>query len=336
VLGLLLTTAVPAGAWPSYHEIFELIRPRTVKIYGAGGLRGLEAYQSGFLISADGYILTTWSYVLDTDYVSVVLDDGRKFEQAKLVGADPRTEIAILKIEAADLPYFDLSEAVKAEPGTKVLAFTTIDGVASGNEPFSVQHGVVSVRAPLAGRRGSYETRYKGDVYVIDAITNNPGGGGGVLTNRRGELLGMVGKELRNSQNNTWLNFAIPIDQLSKTVDDILKGTFVPAETNPTAERPPYPLNSELLGLVLVPDVLERTPPFIDFVRPQSAAAKAGLRPDDLILFVNDRLIQSCKLLRAELDQIDRAQPIRLTVMRQQELIEVELTALPGPARNMP
>ena len=87
-----------------------------VKIYGAGGYRGMEAYESGMLISPDGHILTAYSYVLDTDYITVVLADGRRFE-AKLLGADPRLEIAVLKIEAKQLPCFDLEKAVRAAGG---------------------------------------------------------------------------------------------------------------------------------------------------------------------------------------------------------------------------
>ena len=79
------------------------------------------------------------------------------------------------------------------------------------------------------------------------------------------------------------------------------------------------------LGIVLVPDMLERTPAYIDEVRPGSPAARQGLRPDDLILLVGDRLIQSCKALRGELELIDRDDRVHLTVLRGQELIEVVL-----------
>ena len=99
------------------------------------------------LISAEGHVLTVWSYVLDTDYISVTLDDGRKFE-AKLLGADPRLELAVLKIDAADLPHFDLAAAAAAEPGTRVLAFSNLFGVATGDEPASVQHGIVAAKTP--------------------------------------------------------------------------------------------------------------------------------------------------------------------------------------------
>ena len=89
------------------RDAIDQAQAKMVKIYGAGGFRGLEAYQSGILISAQGHILTVFSHVLDTDYISVTLADGRKFE-AKLLGADPRLDVAVLKIEANGLPHFDL------------------------------------------------------------------------------------------------------------------------------------------------------------------------------------------------------------------------------------
>ena len=79
------------------------------------------------------------------------------------------------------------------------------------------------------------------------------------------------------------------------------------------------------LGIVLVPDMLERTPAYVDEVRPGSPAARVGLRPDDLVLLVGDHLTQSCKALRAELGMIDRDDRVHLTVLRGQELIEVVL-----------
>ena len=95
------------------------VQPKIVKLFGAGGLRGLEPYQSGMLISATGHVLTVYSYVLDAETISAVLDDGRRFE-AKLLGADPRLEIAVLKIDAADLPHFNLAEAVDGSVGNRV------------------------------------------------------------------------------------------------------------------------------------------------------------------------------------------------------------------------
>ena len=258
--------------------VIELSQTKMVKIYGAGGYRGLEAYQSGFLISSEGHILTAYSTVLDTDYITAYLSDGRKFE-AKLVGADPRLEVAVLKIKAADLPYFDLDRAAKADVGANVLALTNLFNVALGDEPASVQHGVVSAIAKLEARRGAFETPYNGPVYVLDAKTNNPGCAGGALVNRRGELLGMLGKELRNSMNNTWLNYAIPIEELRSSVDAIRNGKFVAERETTTARKPSQSTTLQALGIVLVPDVLERTPPFVELVRANSPPKKPAFGP---------------------------------------------------------
>jgi serine protease Do len=284
----------------------------------------LETYQSGFLISNEGHVLTAWSYVLDTDFITVTLNDGRKF-QAELVGADPRLEIAVLKIDAVDTDHFRLDAAVQLQPSSRVLAFSNLYGVATGDEPTSVLKGYVSAVTDLSARRGVFETPYQGPVYVLDAMTNNPGSAGGVLTDRRGRLVGILGKELRNSLNNTWLNFALPAGELTAAVDDILAGKIRPRTFDPGITRPEAPLTLELLGVVLVPDVLQKTPPFIDHIRSGSAADESGLKPDDLILFVDSRMVPSCKVLVEELGLVDRDDPVRLTVMRDQDLLELEL-----------
>lgn len=312
----------------SLSSVIDAVQPAIVKIYGAGGFRGLEAYQSAFLISADGQMLTVYSYVIDTDYITAVLNDGRRFE-AELVGVDPRLELAVLKIkqEVSGLPHFPLELAAEADTGTRVLAFSNLYGVASGDEPASVQHGAVAVKTRLEARRGVFETRYRGDVYVLDAMTNNPGSAGGALTNARGELLGMLGKELRNALNNTWLNYAIPVSELEESVAKIQSGESPGPADDVALPKPQFALTLEALGLVLIPDVVERTPPFIDRVRPGTPAAAAGLKPDDMVLFVNDNLIQSCKALRGELEFIAWDQPVTLTLIRGDELVTVQLQA---------
>jgi serine protease Do len=302
------------------------VQPRMVKIYGAGGLSGLEAYQSGFLISAEGHVLTVFSYVLDTDEVTVVLHDGRR-HTAKLLGADPRLEIAVLKFEGENLEHFDLGQAADVPPGTRVLALSNLFNVAIGDEAASVQKGTVAAKTSLAARRGAYETPYDGPAYVLDAMTNNPGAAGGALVDLQGQLLGLLGKELRNSLNNVWLNYAVPIDQLRETVAAIQAGNYMPRPANDPARKPEHSLRLELLGLVLVPDVLPRTPPFVDEVRPNTPASRAGIKPDDLVLFVGGRLVQSVKALAGELEYIDREDELQLTLQRGQELIDVTLKA---------
>jgi len=309
-----------AASRDSLVGVLAELQPKIVKVYGAGGFRGLEAYQSGILISERGHVLTAWSYVLDTDEPTVVLDDGRKFP-ARLVGADPQLEIAVLKIDASGLAHFDLDEAVDATAGTRVLALSNLFGVAAAGEPVSAQHGVVSVRTRLDARRGTFDTPYHGPVYVIDAMTNNPGAAGGALVTFEGRLVGVLGKELRDARSSTWLNYAVPIGELREPVERILAG-HPAADVKPEEQKPARPLTLARLGLVMVPEVLPRTPPYVDLVRGDSPAARAGLKPDDLVVMLNGRLIQSCQALREELARVDRDAAIRLSVMRGPQLLE--------------
>jgi serine protease Do len=319
---LALCDAAPAQS--SFADVVGQVQPKIVKIFGAGGLRGLEAYQSGFLISGEGHILTVWSYVLDSDLVTVYLNDGRKFE-AQVVGMDPRSEIAVLKIDGQGLPHFNLEEAVPLEAGSRVLAFSNLYGVAFGDEAASVLKGSVSAKSELAARRGAYETNYHGLAYVLDAMTNNPGAAGGALTDRRGRLAGLLGKELRSSLTNIWLDYAIPIAEIATPAHEIIAGKFRPMPRGEDAKRPKEAHSLALLGIHLVPDFLPKTPPFVEGVKPGSPAAKAGIRPDDLILFVNERVVPSCKQLADELTFIDRLDPVKLTIQRGQELVEVSI-----------
>ena len=318
--------ARPATAQsPSLADVIETIQPKIVKIYGSGGLQGLEAYQSGVLISADGHVLTAWSYVLDAEeYITAVLDDGARYG-ATLVNHDPRLDIAILKIEATNLPCFNLDEAVLLQPGDRVLALSNLFGIAVGDEAASVLHGTVAAVSPLAARRGAFASLYRGPVYVLDAPTNNPGAAGGAVTDRQGRLAGLIGKELRHALDNTWLNFAIPIAELRSSIEAMRAGRQPPRRADETAKKPATAHTPAALGLVLVPDVLPKTPPFVDQLLADSPAQSAGLQPDDLILFVNDRMVSSCKELVEELSFIDHIDAVRLTVQRGSELIDVEL-----------
>ena len=250
-----------------------------VKIYGAGGFRGLEGYQSGFSISGEGHILTALSYVLDTDRVTVTLNDGRRYD-AKLLGGDPRLEVAVLKIEATNLPHFDIAKAVPADrrhaDSRLQQPLQRGDGRRAGQR--AERHGLGASRR-LEGRRGVFETPYHGPIYVLDVATNNPGAAGGALVTFHGELAGMLGKELRNSLNNTWLNYAVPIEQLRQSIDEIEAGKFVSVKELPPEKKPAHPMDPVLLGINLVPDVLERTPAYVDQVRPGTAAARAGSSP---------------------------------------------------------
>lgn len=294
---------------------------RVVKIFGAGGTAGLEAYQSGVLISPEGMILTVWSAVLDTDQLSVVLDDGRNY-LGELWAADPGREIALVKIDAEELAAFRYDAPRPARVGERVWAWSNLFGVAQGAEAVSVQHGVVAAIAPLEAGRGVFLSPYRGPVYVLDNMTNNPGAAGGALVDGDGALLGLLGKELRSTSQGVWLNYALPLAELAGPLATLVE------------RRSPLPvarderrggLDATSLGIVLVPDVVPRTPAYVESVRPGTPAADAGLRADDLVVSVAGRLVRNCQALREALTGCDPLTPLVLGVLRQETLVELTL-----------
>lgn len=313
----------------STHETIASVQPKVVKIFGAGGIKGLAAHGTGFFVSKEGHIATIWSHVLDADLVVVVLSDGRRFS-ARVLGAEPQLALAVLKlngVEGVEFPFFNPDEAVSAGTGTRVLGFSNMFNVAAGDEPVSVVHGVIAAKTIIETRRGVFDSPYSGPVFVVDGVTNNSGAAGGVLTTRDGLLLGMIGLELRNAKSNTWMNYAIPVKELSSPIQQIISGKFErkkdPNEDEPLLKPRRYkPLD---FGFLMVPDVVERTPAFIDSTHVDSAAAKAGLKPDDLVLFINDELIQSCRALQDAIGRLESGDQLRLVVRRGNELVTVEM-----------
>ncbi len=298
------------------------VQERVVKLYGAGGVRGLESYQSGVFIGDEGLILTTWSTVLDVNKVRVVTYDGRRLD-ASTVGVDPQNELAVLKVENSGLTGFDLGQANAAAPGHRVFAVSNLFGIAAGNEECSVQKGVVMAIAPLTTRRGRVRSLYQGRVYVLDVMTNNPGASGGALVDLQGRLVGILGKELRDEQAGIWLNYALPIDVAKQSVDRILSGTGASQTQITTVVPQPHRLND--LGLTLIPDVLPKTPPFVDEVREGSIASQAGFQTNDLIILLNDQRIDSRKGLERMLLSINRSDSFQVLIQRGQELIRIHV-----------
>jgi len=339
---LALLLASTAMAEESFAKVSDKVNPKLVKLFGAGGVKGLPSYGSGILISADGYILTVNSHILDTRDLRVHLYDGTRYH-ARLVAVEPELDVALVKIgddkvKVEGQEYFDVVEAAKrtpVEPGTGVLAFSNQFQIATRDEPMSVQRGVIASYSRLYGRIGIFEATYKGDVYVVDAITNNPGAAGGALTTRKGELLGLVGKELRNELTNTWINYALPInaritvpqaDGKNATVSilDLVekKEKYKPLDPGKKGNEGP----GVYTGILLVADPVERTPPYIEDVVPGSPADKAQLKPDDLIVYVDGLPVGDIHTLKELLGRYHPNQTVKLEIQRDRKLQTVSLT----------
>src|SRR5262249_1497825 len=155
----------------------------------------------------------------------------------------------------------------------------------------SVQRGVVAAVSDLRGRRGVSEASFSGEVYFVDMIACNPGAAGGALTNRKGELLGILGPEFKSTLGDTWANYAAPAqakaqicrkgktetETLASFTDKAIKGIYE------VGDAPPKKKGGQggYHGITLVPNVVDRTPPYIEEVDPKSPAAAAGLKADD-------------------------------------------------------
>lgn len=327
--GLFLCVVPSLTLGADFHAVIRDAQRKVVKIYGAGGVRGLEATQSGILISAEGRVLTVLSYVLDTDDLAVVLDDGQKYS-ATTLGIDPVRELAVLQLNDVEeaLPSFDLTKAAQASVGDRILALSNLYNIAAGAEPVSALQGVVTAIAPLSARRGSFLAAYQGPVYVLDAAVNNPGAGGGAVVDWSGRLIGLIGKELKSTASGGWLNYALPIHEIAEAVDRLSHGDS-PEIQNATEELPVEPLSLAKLGIVLVPNVLARTPPFVDAVFPGSPAAEAGVKADDLIVFVDDQPAVSCDAVIEAVQRRESFDPVRLALLRGGEVVDVKLMAPP-------
>ena len=321
-----LTTATSGRVLAADNELVDLcsrLQTRMVKVYGAGGMQGLDSFQSGLLVSDTGEVLTAWSTVLDVDKVRMLTWDGRRWD-GEVVGVDQRTELAIIKIEADGLPYFDLEEPASIQPSDRVFGISNLFNIATGDEGNSVQQGSVMAIAPLSAQRGSFRTPYRGDALILDVMTNNPGAAGGALVNLDGELVGVLGKELEDTETGIWINYAIPLAAVRESVTAIREGktTMVDLDELPVADRPHRLTN---LGIRMIPDVVAKTPAYVDQVALESTAATAGLLANDLILVVNDQRIDSRNSLEKILASIDRADSVRMLVQRDDELYTIEL-----------
>lgn len=298
------------------------VQEKVVKLFGAGGARGLESYQTGILVGEQGHILTSWSTVLDVATVRVVTFDGRRLD-ATIVGVDPANEIALLQVTNAGLVGFDLNADHPIYAGQRVFAVSNLFGIATGSEFCSIQRGVVMAIAPLTQKRGRTKAIYQGKVLILDAMTNNPGAAGGALINIQGQLVGLLGKEVRDEQAGIWVNYALPVDVVKNSMDRILEGNTSTDDNFAKPVENPHSLAT--LGLTLIPDVLPKTPPYIDEVRGGSIASIAGLQANDLIIMLNQQRIDSRRTLEKNLAAINRADSFELLVQRGQELVKVQI-----------
>jgi serine protease Do len=244
---------------------------------GPNGPRGNQPPQrgegSGFIVSADGYIMTNAHVVNGASEVTVKLVDRREF-RAKVVGVDTRTDVAVIKIEAASLPTVRFGDPAKLKPGQWVIAIGSPFGMVN-----TVTAGIVSaVSRSLPGDR--YVPFIQTDVAV------NPGNSGGPLFNMDGEVVGINSQIYSQTGGYMGLSFAIPIDVANGVRDQLVKTGKVSRGRIGVNIQPVDAAMAEGFGLDRPRGAL------IGAVVPGSPAEKAGLKNGDIITKVDGRLIE--------------------------------------------
>jgi serine protease Do len=287
---------------------------------GNGGFQPPRSHRegglgSGVVISPDGYIVTN-NHVIDsaTD-VRVTLPDRREFK-AKVIGADPKTDIAVLKIEATNLPAITVGNSSKLQIGDAVLAIGNPYGVGQ-----TVTMGIVSA----TGRAGLGIEDYE-DFIQTDASIN-PGNSGGALVNDRGELVGINTAILApGSGGNQGIGFAVPVNLARQVLDQIASNGHVTRSYLGVTLQEVSPAIARAMGLnspegALVGDVTADSP-----------AQRAGLRSGDVIQSMNGTPIVETNQLRMNISMMNPGQTVKLKVFRDGKTSEVtaKIEELPG------
>jgi serine protease Do len=340
-----------ASANDPYVKVATEANEKLVKLDGAGGYRGAESFGTGVIVSPQGHILTAAAPFLDGRELRLHLPDGRKMA-FKIKMIEPAFDAAVLEIVQSkkdlpiELPFFDVlaaAQSMKAEPGTWVMALSNMYKVAERDEMMSVQRAMVTAIGKLSARRGQFDIPFHGDVLYLDTVTNNPGAAGGAVLDRKGNLLGILGKEFRNNQTDTWVNYAMPLNTKVEVALKTEKKTFTLAEFVDLAIHDKWVKSEKkddsLLktrvhtGIIFVPKVVERTPPYVEAVESQSPASKAGLKPDDLIIYLDGEPVYSTDIFRDLLKRYNPGDKVQIEIRRGDVLTALNLELAPLPKR---
>ncbi len=265
---------------PSSEDPFEFFRRRAPREETPGREHTQRAQGSGFIISQDGYIITNNHVVEDADRLTVELVDGRTLE-AQVVGADPESDVAVVRIQAGDLQPIALGNSESLQVGEWVLAIGT---------PLGLSHTVTAGIVSGIGRSGFNVATYENFIQTDAAI--NMGNSGGPLVNLDGEAVGINTFILAPGGGNVGIGFAIPIDIAKDVADQLIKTGAVERGYLGIVPQRLTPELAEAFGLK------EPQGAVLSQVAEDSAAARAGLKRDDVVLELDGVKIESASQLR--------------------------------------
>ena len=324
--------ARPRAQRPGMEEFFRNFDPQQ------GREESQEASGTGFIVSKDGYILTNNHVVADADKVTVTLLDKRIFE-AKVIGRDPTTDVAVIKIDGSNLPVAALGDDNVARVGQWVVAIGNPLGL-----DFTVTAGIISAKGrPLPQLLPS---RYAITDYIQTDAAINPGNSGGPLVNIRGEVIGINSAIASSTGLYAGYGFAIPVTLAKQVMDDLIAFGKVRRSVIGVAIDNASATDARAAGLDRITGVLVQTYSFdpID----DSPAKKAGIEPGDVIIAADgrptDRVSTLQRIVRGhkpgetvtfDVMRFGAKKSFRVKLAEAQEAPQVA-TAQRGPARGMP
>jgi len=274
-----------------------------------------QSLGSGVIVSEDGYIVTNNHVIEKAQEIKVLLGDKRDFK-AKLIGADPKTDIAVIKIEARGLPALPWGDANKLKVGELVFAI--------GN-PFGLNQTVTMGVISAVGRANVGIADYEDFIQTDAAI--NPGNSGGALLNTRGELVGINTAILSRTGGYQGIGFAVPSSMARQVMDSLVKykkvvrgwlGVSIQEVTSELAEE----FGVKKLKGALVSRVMKGSP-----------ADKAGIRQGDVILQYNGKDVEDTGHLRNMVSQTPLASKVKVRLLRQKKELEVEVVVSELPKK---
>jgi Do/DeqQ family serine protease len=297
---------------PFFREFFgERFDPRQMPERRQGGMG------SGVIVRADGYILTNDHVVNGADEVTIELTDGRQLE-AKVVGTDTPTDLAVLKVDGKDLQTLELGDSDTVRVGDVVLAVGNPLGVGQ-----TVTMGIVSAKGRATGLGdGSYE-----DFIQTDAPINR-GNSGGALVDVNGRLIGINSQILSPSGGNIGIGFSIPANMARNVMTQLIEHGAVRRGKLGVTIQQITPDLARGLGLA------NATGALVSDVESGSPAAAAGLQRGDVVTALNGEAVKDNNELRNEIAALQPGSEVKLTVLRdgKEQTLTATLAALEGTA----
>jgi len=267
---------------------------------------------SGIIISPDGYIVTNDHVVADATSIKVTLNDRRVLD-AKVVGVDKLTDIAVIKVNATNLPSIVWGDSTKLQPGQTVLAF----GSPFGYFQFSVTRGIVSA----VNRPNPYsdDARKPGSYIQTDAAIN-PGNSGGPLVNAHGELVGINTFIISDNGSFAGAGFAIPSQIVRATAEQLIKNGKVDHGYLGIGMNDVTPDNAHFFNLQ------DATGAIVSQVTPDSPASRSGVQTGDVISQLNGEKIVDGSALQVAVSEMAPGTKITLGVIREGKPVTLSLT----------